>query len=180
MHDAEIASALRSDLKGQYHAALTMLGDAIRLCPDDLWASGAHKNACWQVAYHTIFFAHLYSQVSDAAFVPWEGHRANAQYPDAIPGPPDPDSDLPLLPEPYSKKEALSYCQWCRARIDDWVDAIDVLSRDSGFSWYPISKLEHQMVNLRHIQHGAAQLADRIRAHAGIGVDWAGSRRRPE
>jgi hypothetical protein len=36
------------------------------------------------------------------------------------------------------------------------------------------------VVNLRHIQHGAAQLADRVRATADVGVQWAGSRGRED
>ena len=32
-----------------------------------------------------------------------------------------------------------------------------------------MSKLEHQLVNLRHIQHHAAQLADRLRSAAMSG-----------
>jgi hypothetical protein len=62
--------------------------------------------------------------------------------------------------------------------IDGAVDAMDVLASGSGFSWYPIPKLEHQVVNIRHIQHGAAQLADRVRAAADAGVDWVGARSR--
>jgi len=57
------------------------------------------------------------------------------------------------------------------------LQAIDLLAPDSGFSWYrPMGKLEHQLVNLRHLQHHAAQLADRVRNHAGVGVDWVSSR----
>jgi hypothetical protein len=47
----------------------------------------------------------------------------------------------------------------------------------SGFSWYKVSKLEHQIINVRHLQHHTAQLADRVRRNANVGVRWAGSRR---
>ena len=60
--------------------------------------------------------------------------------------------------------------------IDAGVDALDILAPESGFSWYRISKLEHQIINIRHIQHGAAQIADRVRAAADAGVDWVGAR----
>jgi hypothetical protein len=62
--------------------------------------------------------------------------------------------------------------------IDSAVDVMNVLASESGFSWYPIPKLEHQVVNIRHIQHGAAQLADRVRAAAEVGVGWVGARSR--
>lgn len=169
-------AAIRAALTSQYHAALAMLGDGIRKCPDTLWYSDAHATACWQIAYHTLFFTHLYIQVNEAAFRPWEGHRADNQYPDGIAGPPDPESDLPLLPEPYTKDEVLAYWQFCDDMVNSAVDEMDVLTAESGFHWYPIPKLEHQIVNIRHIQHGAAQLADRLRAAADVGVDWAGAR----
>ena len=37
--------------------------------------------------------------------------------------------------------------------------------------------LEHQIVNIRHIEHHTAQLADRLRSSAGIGIQWVGARR---
>ena len=114
--------------------------------------------------------------VNEAAFRPWEGHRADNQNPDGLAGPPDPESDLPLLPEPYTKDEVLAYWGFCDGMVAGAVDAMDVLALESGFHWYPIGKLEHQIVNVRHIQHGAAQLADRLRAAAGLGIEWAGSR----
>src|SRR5262249_38512334 len=51
---------LRSVLKSQYHASLAMLREAIERCPSEEWLSTNHKNAFWQVSYHTLFFAHLY------------------------------------------------------------------------------------------------------------------------
>jgi hypothetical protein len=52
------------------------------------------------------------------------------------------------------------------------VDALDLDSPESGFSWYQVPELEHQLVNLRHMQHHTAQLADRLRSAAGVGVRW--------
>ena len=176
MVETNSAAAVRAALKSQYHAALAMLGEAIRRCPDEVWTARDHKNAFWQVAYHTLFFTHLYLQREEAAFRPWEGHRASAQYPDGIAGPPDPESDLPLLPEPYTKDDVLAYWRFCEEMVDNAVDALDVFAPESGFHWYAIPKLEHQMVNIRHIQHGAAQLADRLRAAVDLGVEWVGGR----
>ena len=61
--------------------------------------------------------------------------------------------------------------------VDRSVDALNLESPESGFSWYPISKLEHQIVNIRHIQHHTAQLADRLRAAHDVGIRWAGTPR---
>jgi hypothetical protein len=61
--------------------------------------------------------------------------------------------------------------------VDDAVDALDLMSDESGFHWFPIPKLEHQLVNLRHIQYHTAQLADRLRAAEDVGIRWIGARR---
>lgn len=169
--------AIRAALKSQYHAALAMLRRAIELTPADLWERGDYVNRVWQLAYHTLFFTHLYLQPDEAAFQAWEQHVADVQAPDGIPGPPDPESDLPLIADPYTREQVLEYWNFCDAMVDDAVEAMNVLSPESGFWWYPISKLEHQLVNIRHIQHGAAQIADRVRAAADVGVDWVGSGR---
>ncbi len=171
-----IPETLRSVLKSQYHASLAMLRRSIELCSDDMWYSTEHTNACWQIAYHTLFFTHLYLQPNEAAFRPWEQHQANVQNPDGFGGPPDPESTLPLIPEPYTKPQVLQYCDFCDAMVDGAIDAIDPLSPESGFHWYPISKLEHQIVNIRHIQIGAAQLGARVRDTLNLGVGWVGSR----
>lgn len=170
-------SALRPILKSQYHAALAMLEDALRQCPEDVWFGRRHLNAFWQIAYHTLFFTHLYLQPRESAFRAWEHHQPDVQHPDGIGGPPDPNSTLPLIPEPYLRMQVLDYWSVCNRMVDEAVDALDLDSPDSGFSWYKVSKLEHQLINIRHLQHHTAQLTDRLRSDANIGVKWVGSRR---
>jgi hypothetical protein len=172
-------AALRAALGSQYHAALAMLRDAIERCPEPEWVSDDHRNAFWQIAYHTLFFTHLYLQPSLEAFRPWEGHQGGVQHEDGIAGPADPSSSLPLIPEPYTKAQVLAYCRLVDAMVDGAVVALDLDGAESGFPWYRMGKLEHQLVNLRHVQHHAAQLADRLRAASDIGVRWvaAGSAR---
>lgn len=164
----------KAALKSQYHAGLAMLRDAVDQCPDDLWDGTGLTNQFWQLAYHTVFFVHLYLMPRLEDFIPWPGHQSDVQHGDGIPGPADPDSDLPLIPDPYSRREVLAYCDYCDRLVDDAVDALDLDSAESGFHWYPIPKLEHQLVNLRHMQHHTAQMADRLRNGAGLGVRWVG------
>lgn len=170
------ADSLRGSLKRQYHAGLAMLEETIENCPDEVWNSTAHQNAYWQIAYHVLYFTHLYLQTEEAAFVPWDQQQSNVQHVDAIAGPADPESPLPLIPEPYTRAQVLEYWRYCDAMVDQAVDALDLSSPSSGFSWYRMSKLEHQLVNLRHLQHHTAQLADRLRAAAGVGTRWVQSR----
>ena len=154
-----------------------MLRDAVEKCPDDLWTNAAHEAPCWGVAYHALFFAHLYSRRRSEEFQPWERHQADVQYPDGIPGPPEPGDQRPLLGRPYTKADVLGYWTIVDGLIDASVDAMDLASPESGFSWYKVPKLEHQIVNIRHIEHHTAQLAARVRIAADVGIEWVGARR---
>ena len=76
-----------------------------------------------------------------------------------------------------TKEETMAYWEFCDAIIDDAVEAMDLFSAESGFFWYPISKFEHQLVTIRHIQHHMAQLSERLRAVQNVGIEWIGRRR---
>ena len=171
-----LESTLKPVLKSQYHAGLTMLRDAVDRCPEELWSAAGHVSAFWQVAYHTLFFTHLYLHRDEAAFRPWDGHQRDVQHQDGLTGPSDPTSRLPLLPRPYSKVEVLSYWQVCDRMVDTALDGMNLDAADCGFWWYPVSKFEHQLINLRHLQHHTAQLADRLRTAVDEHVKWVGAR----
>ena len=160
---------LRSALKSQYHATLAMVRAAIKRCPDDLWtSSGGHANPFWRIAYHTLYYTHLYLQPNNWTFRPWEHHRGGFQR----------FERSPRGGRPYTKAEVLAYWRIYDAMVDDAVDALDLNSPESGFSWYKgFPKAEHQILNIRHIQYHEAQLADRLRAAMGAGVNWAYARR---
>src|SRR5262252_2900343 len=149
---------IRPILKSQYHASLAMLREAIERFPDETWYDNRPVNACWQIAYHTLFFTELYLGENSAAYRGWPGHQANVQNPDGMGGP-HPDSTLPVTPKPYSQADTLEYWRVVDSMVDGAIDAMDLGNKESGFPWYKISKLEHQLVNIRHVQHGAAQLA---------------------
>lgn len=86
--EADFLQQTRDALKGQYHAGLRMLRQAIEVCPDDLWEGGDHPNQFWHVAYHGLFYTHLYLQPDEAAFTAWEGHRDEYQFLGTVPWPP--------------------------------------------------------------------------------------------
>ena len=163
---------LQTILKSQYRASLAMLLEAIDSCPAELWASDQHVNQFWQVAYHTLFYTHLYLQGSEADFVPWEHHRPGYN---RFGTGPDAQSHL----TPYSVEDVRAYCRYCQEMVEAAVDRLDLDSPESGFSWYRMPKLEHQFVNLRHLQHHTGQLADRLRHAADRGVRWVGGMAAP-
>ena len=162
---------VQAALKCQYHAALAMLKQAIEKCPDDLWTGGDHPIPFWRVAYHTLFFTHLYLQSDHESFRAWEHHREECQFFDAVPWPPH---RPPKPAEPYTKAQILEYWQFCDARVDADVDRLDLDAPQCGFPWYKLPKLDHQINNIRHIQHHAALLAGRLHRALGTGVEWIG------
>jgi hypothetical protein len=165
--DQKLDMSVRKALKSQYHAALIMLRQAVERCPDDLWLAG--NPAFWRVAYHTAFFTHLYLQPNEAAFHPWEHCREEYHYLGAVPWPPH---RQPKIGEPYDRAQVLDYVIKCDAMVDAAVDALDLASGDAGFSWYKMPKLEHQIMNIRHIQNHTSYLGARLRAAGDAGLNW--------
>jgi len=175
---------LRPVLKNQYHASLAMLLDVIDRCPDSLWSNDSYVNPFWRVAYHALYYTHFYLQPHAESFRPWEHHQTGIQYMNNWAPPPEfaHIGELPHRPprtgKPYTKDQLLAYWTVCDESIDGAVDALDLAAPECGFFWYKVSKIEHQMINLRHLQHHMAQLGDRLRSVVGVGVDWVGSGRR--
>jgi hypothetical protein len=163
---------VRAALKSQYHASLEALRLAIEQCPSNLWDDPADGAASyWRVAYHTLFFTDYYLRKDHQHLPAWSRHRYEAH----VLGPISWDGGrLPELCEPYTTEDILEYWTVCDALVDATVDAMDLESVESGFPWYAMSKFEHQLVNIRHIQHHAAALATRLRRDAGIQVRWVG------
>ena len=170
---------IQSALKSQYHAALKTLRLAIEKCPDELWNDPADGLASfWRVAYHTVFYTHLYLQQDQGSFTPWVGHREEANFLDVLSW----ENSRPPKPcKPFTRDELLEYWRVCDQMIDAGVDALDLSAPQCGFPWYNMPKLDHQILNIRHTQHHAAALSTRLRRSAGIGIDWVGGdEARPE
>ena len=143
---------IRAALKSQYHAAFAMLRGAIENCTDEEWLAGEHPRNFWRIVTHTIFYGHLYLMQTEADFVPWPKNRQTAK---------DLYGEQPIL-EPHSKAELLEYLSLIDGMVDEQVDRLDLDTQDCGFSWYSMPKLDHQIVNIRHIQEHAGQLRERL------------------
>ncbi|MEI7833414.1 MAG: DinB family protein [bacterium] len=158
---------IRSALKSQYHCTLDMLEAVIEQCPEPCWVSPDHTAPCWQIAYHALFYTHMYLQRDIDSFRPWEQHLPEYQFIGALP-----NGAIPRIGAPYSKENILAYLALCRAMVDSCVDAMDLNAPECGFPWYTMGKLEHQLNNIRHVQHHTAQLNDRLKRYTGTGVKW--------
>jgi hypothetical protein len=159
-------------IQSQYRAALDMLRAAIRACPDDLWLDSSYTNPAWHIAYHVLFYTHLYLQESGATFSPWQHHRPEYEFLGPIPWE---QNRKPRVEEPYTKDEVLAFFEVCWKEVELRVPAAD-LEAESGFDWLPFSKLELQFYNIRHLQHHTGQLSERIRTRTGVGIGWIGHR----
>ncbi len=168
MESGEAASAIRSAIKGQYQAALSQLAAVVRQCPDSAWTGAQWKFPFWHVAYHALFYTHLYSSADEKSFRPWSKHRKDYQFLESTPWPPH---TLPEPHQPYVRDELLAYVMELSAWLDRSVDAAE-LEAPSGFFWLKLSKLELHLYNLRHLEHHTGQLVDRLRNAAGFAVDW--------
>jgi len=159
---------MKSALKSQYHAALETLRQCIEQCPDTLWDDKSNTGPpFWRVAYHTIFYTHFYLEKNNKVFAPWKKHRKGA---DNLGGAKRKPSACPA----YTRKEILEYWRLCDGMVDEKVEAMDLAADKCGFWWYRMGKLEHQIVNIRHIQHHAAILSQRLRAAGAKRIGWVG------
>jgi len=63
-------------ITSQIRAALKMLRSTIGNCPEELWNRASDHNCTWALAYHGIYFAHLYLSPSEEAFEAFERSAA--------------------------------------------------------------------------------------------------------
>jgi hypothetical protein len=76
--------------------------------------------------------------------------------------------------EPNTKEEILEYFEICREQVEVQVPLLS-LESPSGFDWLPFNKLELQLYNIRHTQHHAGELSERLGATGDIEVQWIGT-----
>lgn len=163
---------LKSAFKGQYHAGFAQIRQCIERCPDDLWSAqaGVAPRTFWRIAYHAIFYTHLYLMNKHEDFQPWEKNEWHASVLWD-----DDERGVPPQETTYTRDEVLSYLDLVDAGVDGWMDAMDLEAAHSGIPWYNISKIDHQVVNIRHMGIHIGQLQELLYAR-GIDVDWISRR----
>jgi hypothetical protein len=156
-------------ITSQIRAALEMLRGTVERCPDALWTAGTGGNAYWVLAYHTLYFTHLYLSPSEQDFVPFDREVAGREGF----GRTDLGDWRDLAEEDvFSKEDVLAYWDYIDERVAGWVEDTP-LDAPSGFHWLPFTRGEAHLYNLRHIQHHAGQLADRLRRETAQGTAWS-------
>ena len=160
-------------LWSQFGASIDMLGNALRLCPDELWNASMWKDPVvggkfsefWYVAYHCLLWLDLYLSGSDEGFVP--------------PGPFDLNELDPqgLLPERvFTRDELLQYLSYCRNKCQETVEHLteEKANQISTFPWKKngLRFAELLLDNMRHVQEHAAQLGMFLGQQAGMNNRW--------
>lgn len=157
---ARMDTTWRGALWNQFGAAIDMMENAIRACPDEVWGDAAKKPewrergvvGFWYVVYHTLFFTDYYlteGLVSEADFVPPAPFTLGEF------------DDKGVLPERvYTKEELLDYLAHCRGKLarlmEAWTD--ERAHRPSGIPYRDMGVSELLLYNMRHVQHHTAQL----------------------
>ena len=157
-------------IQSQYHASLEMLRQVVEKCPDELWEQPVNGVALWRIAYHALFYMHLYLQPSEKDFAPWSRHRPDYEM---LGVPAWNPTYVPEIGKPYAKQDLIDYVDFCHEQVDRIVPTLD-WEAASGFVWLPFGKLELQLYSIRHLQQHIGELCERLGAHAGMAIDWIG------
>jgi hypothetical protein len=156
--------SLKTLLWHQFGAAIDMLDDALRLCPNNLWETVLWKDTedirygqFWFIAYHALFWLDLYLTGASEGFVP-----------------PSPFLRGRLPEQPYSKDQVCAYLNELREKCHLTIDALtdEAAARRCKFDWIEASYLEMQLYSMRHIQEHAAQLNLVLGQNDVQGMDW--------
>ena len=153
----------RSSIRQQFHAAIDMLANAIKACPDSVW-SGDGPQAFWYLAFHVLFFLDLYlSEEGESQFHP-PAPFGVTELEDAV-----------VPPErAYGKDELLHYLEHCRKKLDAVMAGMTEawIASPCPFPYRDMSNGELLLYNMRHVQHHAAQLNLLLRQKTDSAPDW--------
>jgi hypothetical protein len=152
-----------SAIRQQIHAAIDMLSNAIKACPDHVWA-GEGQSAFWYIAFHTLFFLDLYlSEVDEPQFLPPPPFGLGEL------------EDKVVLPgRVYTKDELVGYLGHCRKRLDKVMAAMTEAwaAKVCPIPYRAMSNGELLLYNMRHVQHHTAQLNLLLRQKTDSAPGW--------
>ncbi|MFN8455845.1 MAG: DinB family protein [Anaerolineae bacterium] len=160
----------------QFGAAIDMLENALRACPDELWRERLWADAelpesaeFWYLVYHTLFWLDLYLSGRREGFAPPAPFTLDELDPAGV------------LPEkPYARDELHSYLAYCRRKGQAVFDALtdEKAGQRTGFRWVEDSFAELQLYNMRHVQEHVAQLNMLLGQKTGSAPGWVARAKR--
>lgn len=164
-------------LASQYQASLGMLRQALEKVPEEQWNIEEYSNPNWQIAYHILWGVKFYLGASPESYVPFENALEGAE---SLGGNHDwenPEEGIKIEGF-HTKEELLSFIGDIARNLLFSIEALP-LNDNSGFEWYPYSRLELHINNIRHIQHHTAQIIERLKAKGITGFPWQADRNAP-
>ena len=162
----------------QFGAAIDMLDNALRACPDELWQARLYNERSvqpefaefWYVAYHTLFWLDFYLSESAAGFAPPAPFTLS-------------ELEAGLFPERvYAKAELTTYLAYgrnkCQTRIETLPDLL--AAQKCRVDWPEMSVAELLLYNMRHVQEHAAQLSLFLGQKVESAPGWVSKARRTD
>ena len=168
MNLAQVKEAVAS----QYGAALDMLENAMRACPDAHWADAKLivDQQFWYLVFHTLWWHDHYVSPTEAS------HRVPAPYTMDEGAP-----DYVYPPATYTRDQLLEFLEYGRQRCRDRIAGLtdESAAAPCGFERRNMSVLELLLYNLRHVQHHTAQLNLLLRQRIDSAPRWVSRGARP-
>lgn len=159
----------------QFGAAIDMLDNALRACPDELWRERLYHERTaqpefaefWYVGYHALFWLDFYLSESAEGFAPPAPFTLT-------------EFEAGRLPErKYTKAELQTYLEYgrqkCRVKLATLMD--ELAPQRVRLDWPEMSIAELLLYNLRHIQEHAAQLSLFLGQRVGSAPGWVAKAR---
>ncbi|MCC7102565.1 MAG: hypothetical protein IT206_05740 [Fimbriimonadaceae bacterium] len=163
--DTKVKAALES----QYLGTLSMMRECISLATPEIWVAGKWPRSFWRIAFHGLFYTDLYSGQTANDHKDWPGTSSGG-------GGLWEDDDDDRTEGPYAQEEMIKYCDWLAGEIPKRLAAMDLDSETCGIPWYePFPKLDHQVLNIRHLAGHVGQLSELLMA-SGVDSDFWKSR----
>jgi hypothetical protein len=164
-------SVWRTIVWRQFGAAIDMLDNALRACPDELWrdqlwsdpSDRPENSQVWRVVFHALFWLDLYLSGAVEGFAPPAPFKMNAA-----------TQSAQLPDQPYTKDELQAYLIHCRRKCQTTLEAMtdETAQRRCHFDWGEIGFAELHLYNMRHVQEHAAQLSLFLGQRVGSAPDW--------
>jgi uncharacterized damage-inducible protein DinB len=163
----------------QFGAAIDMLENSIRACPDDLWRARLWDDPehsewgdawhpewaeFWYIAYHTLFWLDYYLSEDPETF--------------STPTPisqREPEMDSVLPERVYSRGELLAYLQYGREKCRTRIASADLLASQRCRPNTPdMTVAELLLYTMRHVEEHNAQLSMLLGQKTGSALEWVG------
>jgi uncharacterized damage-inducible protein DinB len=152
----------------QFGASIDMVENAMHACPPHVWRSD-RKPEFWYIAFHTLFWLDLYLSDSLGKFAPPDPFTLDEL---------EAESEVPR--EAYTIEELQAYLDHGRAKCRALIASLtrERAAERCGFQWVDCTVGELLLYNMRHVQHGAAQLNLILRQQTDSAPNWVKRARR--